>query len=363
MKNLSPIIFVILALLIMFLPHLIMLALPIIFFFIITSIAKNNTNSKHDFADLLWKFQRSKSWRMFVKNQWESFFNNFNFNQNNMINFNSKSLITGIWIFVFVMILIDWIVNVPAGHVAVLFDRGRWVLSESLWEWIHLKIPFWQNATKMDTRIQIYTMSIAPSEWDVYWDDAVESTTKDGQTVKVDMTVQFFLAKEDAPIVYQKVWLNYVEKVVRPAARSIIREMVTGYNSKEFFSIEKRQELQFKIEEKIKANLDSKKLTLDSALLRNIQFSSVYLGAIEEKQIAEQKIQKAEFEKQESLIRKEKLIIEAEAEAEAIKLKGQALRANKEMIQLEMINKLAPNIKWWVLPDGVMPLLDLKSMQ
>jgi regulator of protease activity HflC (stomatin/prohibitin superfamily) len=56
-------------------------------------------------------------------------------------------------------------------------------------------------------------------------------------------------------------------------------------------------------------------------LVRNIKFSDIYLNSIEEKQIAEQKIQKAEFEKKEAIIRKEKTIIEAEAEAEAIKLK------------------------------------------
>jgi hypothetical protein len=47
----------------------------------------------------------------------------------------------------------------------------------------------------------------------------------------------------------------------------------------------------------------------------------VYLDSIEEKQVAQQKIQKAEYEKQQALIVKETKIIEAEAEAEAIKLK------------------------------------------
>jgi hypothetical protein len=36
--------------------------------------------------------------------------------------------------------------------------------------------------------------------------------------------------------------------------------------------------------------------------LRNVRFSDLYLNSIEEKQIAEQKIQKAEFERQEAEI-------------------------------------------------------------
>jgi prohibitin 1 len=99
------------------------------------------------------------------------------------------------------------------------------------------------------------------------------------------------------------------------------REVVTGYNSKELFNIETRHKVQTQIEENMKKALNAKNIALDATLLRNVQFSDIYLHAIEEKQVAEQKIQKAEFEKQEASIRKEKKIIEAEADAEAIKLK------------------------------------------
>lgn len=288
--------------------------------------------------------------------------NNLNLNLKDMFNLWYKKLAWIIWIIAIVLIILDWIVNVPAGHVAVIFDRWRWVLETPLWEWIHLKIPFWQKATIMTTRIEAYTMSIATREWDVYWDDAIDALTKDGQKVQLDMTVQYHLEKTDAPNVYQKIWLNYVSKIIRPWARSISREVITAYNSKELFQNETRQKVQNEISDKMSNYLQWKKLALDWLLVRNIKFSDIYLNAIEEKQIAEQKIQKAEFEKQEAMIRKEKKIIEAEAEAESIKLKWEALRANKEIIQLEMVNKLSPNIQWWVLPDWVMPLLDLKEM-
>jgi regulator of protease activity HflC (stomatin/prohibitin superfamily) len=276
---------------------------------------------------------------------------------------NLKRIIPTIITLIGVMLIIDGFVMVPAGHVAVILDRGRGVLEEPLPTGLHLKIPFWQKTTEFDTRLQTYTMSIAASEGELYGNDAIEALTKDGQQVKVDLTVQFYLPPQNASDIYANVGLNYVDKIVRPAARSIVRNVITGFNSKELFAIETRQEAQTAIKTAMTENFESKNLILDDILLRNVQFSDVYLKAIEEKQIAEQKIQKAEFEKQEALIIKEKKIIEAEAEAEAITLKGDALKNSPKVIELEMVQKLSPNIDWGVLPDGVLPMLNMGDIK
>ena len=291
-----------------------------------------------------------------------------NFNKNNNFNMNNLSLkwIAAVPVILWILwfaIITDWIVNVPAWSVAIIFDRWSWVLEEPLWEWIHLKIPFWQKSTVLTTRVQAYTMSATSWEWNAYWDDAIAALTKDGQKVSVDITVQFNLEKLNAPEVYQTIWLDYVSKIVRPWIRSIARENITRFDSKELFSNETRQKVQSSIEDQMSKYLEDKNVNLVWVLVRNIEFSKVYLDSIEEKQVAQQKIQKAEYEKQQALIVKETKIIEAEAEAEAIKLKWQALKANNEIIQLQMVDKLSPNIKWWILPDSVMPLLDIKWLQ
>ena len=59
----------------------------------------------------------------------------------------------------------------------------------------------------------------------------------------------------------------------------------------------------------------------------------------------------------------QKKIIEAQAEAEAIKLKGEMLKANPGVVQFEFVQKMAPDIKWGILPSDSLPLLDLKSLQ
>jgi hypothetical protein len=76
--------------------------------------------------------------------------------------------------------------------------------------------------------------------------------------------------------------------------------------------------------------------------------------------VAEQRIQKAEYQKLEAAELKQKKIIEAEADAEAIKLKGQSLRANPQVIQFEFVQKMAPDINWGILPDSIVPLINLQ---
>jgi regulator of protease activity HflC (stomatin/prohibitin superfamily) len=268
----------------------------------------------------------------------------------------------GIIAFLFVL---DGFVNVPPGNVGVISDKGRGVLEEELGVGLHLKIPFWQTAILLDTRLQVYTMSIAMREGQVTGDDSIEVLTKDGQKVNVDLTVQYVVDAKQADRIYDEIGNLYQveQKVIRPPVRNIVREVITGYESKQLFDNASRQKASQEIEELIRKKYAQDYVILRSSLLRNVRFSDVYLNAIEEKQVAEQKIQKAEFEKQEAKIRKERTIIEAEAEAEAISLKGESLRENPEVIQLQFVEKMAPQINWGILPDGALPLIDLKNLQ
>ncbi len=304
--------------------------------------------------------------------------------------FITKFVPVGVLVIALILVVMDGFVNVPAGHVGVIFDRGRGVLEQEFDEGLHLKTPFWQSVVMMNTRLQTYTMSTHLSEADMVnntkalqlqslvgrsesairqyavqsggTNNSIDALTKDGQRVTVDLTVQFQIDGSNASVIYRSIGLGYVDKVVRPAARSITREKVTGFTSKELYNESTRQKMEQEIEATIKENFVSKNIILGDVLIRHIGFSGAYLNAIEEKQIAQQKIEKAEFEKQEAEIRKEKTIIEAQAEAESIRLKGEALEQSPEVIQLQFVEKMSPQIKWGVLPDNGLPLLDIGKL-
>lgn len=261
------------------------------------------------------------------------------------------------------LIVLDGFYSVPAGHVGVIFDQGRGVIEESVPEGLHMKIPFWQSVYIIDTRLQAYTMSIAPGEGDLRGDDSIESLTKDGQKVHIDMTLQYRIPGKDAPWIIQNVGLDYVEKIVRPGARNIIRDAITGYDSTKLFTQDTRLEAQKRMKTDLEKLYSNQRIQVQEVLLRNIRFSDIYLQSIEDKQVAQQRIQKAEYERDEAQKLKEKKIIEAEAEAKAISLRGETLRSNPSVIQYEFVQKLAPDIQWGILPDGAVPLIDIQGLR
>ncbi len=271
---------------------------------------------------------------------------------------NSKNIIGIIIAVIVFLIILDGLVSVPPGHVGIIYDRGRGVLAKELPEGLHLKIPFWQVSYLMDVRTQEYTMSVAPGEGAIYSDDSMTAPTADGQTVEVDATVLFHPDRTKAAELFQSVGPDYIQKIVRTVSRSQIRAVIAKYSAIDVYAI-KRDEAEIKINEVIRELFAEKDIILERVLLRHIAFSPQYAQAIEEKQVAEQRIQKAEYQRLEAEKLKEKKIIEAQAEAEAIRLKGETLRRNPEVIQFEFVQKMADDINWGILPDNILPLLNL----
>ena len=269
-----------------------------------------------------------------------------------------KNLFGIIIAIVLLLIVLDGLVSVPPGHVGIIYDRGRGVLEKELPEGLHLKVPFWQVSYLMDVRTQEYTMSVAPGEGAIYSDDSMTAPTADGQTVEVDATVLFHPDKTKAAELFQEIGPDYIEKIVRTVSRSQIRAVIAKYSAIDVYAV-KREEAEDKINEVIEELFAEKDIILERVLLRHIAFSPQYASAIEEKQVAEQKIQKAEFQRLEAEKLKEKKIIEAQADAEAIRLKGESLKRNPEVIQFEFVQKMAGDINWGVLPSDILPLLNL----
>ncbi|MFC1599526.1 prohibitin family protein [Patescibacteria group bacterium] len=257
-------------------------------------------------------------------------------------------------------IIMDGLVSVPAGHVAVIFDQGHGVLENEMDEGLHLKIPFWQNATIMDARTQEYTMSILQGEGAKHNDDSIESRSKDGQVIWVDATILYHIDKTEADNIKRTLGTKeeYNSKIVRPRAREVLRGVVARFNALDLVS-----ELRVDMVEEMNADLAEayakQNIILEEVVLRNITFSVDFANAVEEKEVARQRIKTAQYQKEQATELKEKIIIEAQAEAEGIRLKGDALRSNPEVIQLEFVNKLGPNVQWGILPSNSTPLVNV----
>lgn len=234
------------------------------------------------------------------------------------------------------------LIFVPAGHVGVVYDLGRGVLSGTLREGMNIAIPYWQRVVLFDTRLQEYTMAAVADEGTLFRDDSLDAPTSDGQQVKVDVTVLFRIDKEKSPDIYKTIGTDYINKIVRPFTRSQIRMVISRYTAPAIYS-EKRQEAEAIMTQELAQLMADKYIIVDKVLLRAVYFSPEYSKAIEEKVIAEQRVKQAEFEVKEASQRAQAKIAEAKGLAEAQTLQKASL--TPEFIQLEAIKK-------W---DGKMP--------
>lgn len=228
------------------------------------------------------------------------------------------------------------LIFIPAGHVGIVYDMGRGVLSTPMNEGLNYAIPIWQRVTLMDARLQEYTMSASVDEGALRRDDALDAPTSDGQQVKVDASVIFKIDKSKAPELYQKIGADYIDKIIRSFSRSQIRMVISRYSATAIYS-ESRQEAEAVMARELGELLKAKYIILDKVLLRAVYFSPEYSKAIEDKVIAEQRVKQAEFEVKEATQRAQSKIAEAKGLAEAQALQKASLTA--EYLQLEAIKK------------------------
>ncbi|WP_373330906.1 prohibitin family protein [Salmonirosea aquatica] len=186
-----------------------------------------------------------------------------------------------------------------------------------------------------DTKTQNYTMSATTAEGDQSGDDAIRVLSADGLEVVIDLTVLYKILPTSAPNIYKEIGRDYKDKIVRPLARTRIRDNAVYYDAVSLYS-KKRDEFQDRIYKTIDKDFKDRGLILEQLLIRNIDLPESVKKTIESKINAEQDAQKMEF-----VLQKEK----QEAERKRVEAKGisdyQTIIASSltdRQLQYEMIN-------------------------
>lgn len=245
---------------------------------------------------------------------------------------------------VLLVTLFKMMIVVPAGKRVVLFNVLVGVEHRTLGEGMHLVVPFVQTPVAYNVRTNTYTMSGRDAEGQLPGDDALECLTADGQKIRVDMSVIYRLNPEEVWLLHREIGPDYEDKIIRPEISSIARNTFTNYTVVDIYS-HKRDRVQAEIGERLKRSLAKYHIDVDETMIRNVTFSEAFAHAIEQKQVALQEAERMRFVLDKERQEKERKIIEAQGEAEAIRQKAAVLRANPLLIQYEYVNKIAPGIK------------------
>jgi regulator of protease activity HflC (stomatin/prohibitin superfamily) len=270
---------------------------------------------------------------------------------------NPGLLILGIGVTVFAAAFANrCFLTVPAAYVATVYDplRGG-VQPTELPEGFHFVLPWWKTEL-WRVQTQEYTMSAIRSEGAVIGDDSIHCQTNEGLGLNLDVTVLFHIDPKDAHALWQKVGEDYQRVLVRPYARNVIRMVVAKYSVVDVYG-PKRQQIEQEITESMRQAFAEKGIALESVLLRNVEFANPeFAQAITEKQVAEQQIRTEEQNLRRAQIEKQTMIAQAKGEAEAIQRRGETLRQNPEVVQYELVQKIAPNVRALYLPPNYLPV-------
>jgi prohibitin 2 len=187
-------------------------------------------------------------------------------------------------------------------------------------------------------------MSASENEGDKQGNDALTALSADGQKVHIDISVRYHLDPDYVWQIHDQIGPNYVEKIIRPEAQTVVRNIISSYTVTQLYS-SARQTISNQMKEQMEKGLGKYHLTLDELLVRNIGFSDAFAAAIEQKQVALQEAERMKYVLQKEESEKTRKIIAATGEAESIRRKAVALKQNPQLIQYEYVQKLAPNVK------------------
>ena len=279
---------------------------------------------------------------------------NFNiplkFNPNNMM----KKIWLGVVAIVALIILVNAIKVIPAGHTGVLHLFGK-VSETELRSGIHLINPL-AAIEKMNIQTQEYTMSIAQGEGKRFGADAIASLTKEGLSVDLDLTVLFRLNEESASDVYRDIAAEYEEKLIRPTIRSVIRAVTANYVAADIYS-EKRTEVATGILDKARADLEARGIVIEDVLLRNVQLPQRIADSISEKLAAEQEAQRYDFVLQKEEKEADRKRIEAAGQRDAQKIIAEGLtQSYLQYLYLQNLKELEGTIYVPTNPESGIPL-------
>jgi len=255
-----------------------------------------------------------------------------------------KYILVGVIVLFLLVFMLKIYVIVDPGERAVIFNKATGNLRVTPNEGFYFLVPLVEEPTVYDVKAKTYTMSIMALEGEIRGDDSLQALTSDGQTVLLDISVRYHPDIDNLDKLHRRIGIDFVNKIIRPQVRSTVRMIVSEYPVLDVYS-GKRLRIQAEINKGLSDSFIKSFIICDEVLLRNVQFSKDFQQAIENKQIAQQEAQRMKYVLEKQELEKQRKIIEAEGEAESLRLKGKALADNPALIQYEYVKLLAPSIQ------------------
>jgi prohibitin 2 len=233
--------------------------------------------------------------------------------------------------------------TVDTGHRGVEVHFGK-VVSESMPEGLYFYNPFTTDIVQLDTRIQ-------------RWESNTDAYTKDVQQAAVTFVLNYHLEPAFAHTTLAQTGTDWANKLLPQVVYQSVKDAFGHWEAVQV--VENRQGLQSAMAASISAELADKHIILDNFSLTNVDYNNEFEHAVETKVVAVQNaiaeqnrtVQKQELGKQ--------IVIEAQANAQSISIRAEALSRNQQLVQWEAVQKWDGKLPQYMLGDDSVPFISI----
>ena len=274
--------------------------------------------------------------------------------------------------------------TVDAGEKAVVLTFGE--ISSTADAGLHFKLPFIQTVKKFNVRVQKATFG--RGEGALANQPVLSAYSYDQQIIesyRLSITWSYDADKIDQVYKYFGTGVsdNIFHTVISPVVQQSTKTILGQYTAVTI--VQDRAKLDHSIAQVMEQQLKEYPVKILSIQLEDVNFSKNYESIIEqtaqkkqEVETARNELQKVQIESQKQVAQAEaenkaiklqadaeayRITVQAKAEADAIRLKGDALRSNRELVDLTIAEKWDGSVPQTVVASGngssVVPLLNI----
>ena len=214
--------------------------------------------------------------------------------------------------------------TVQSGTRKLVFSAGK--LTSVSDEGLHLRLPIYQKVMSVPVTTQKTT-------------DEAHAASSDLQVVAAGISINYHFDLDKLPDIYEQTHFMVEERIIKPRIQEALKAVAAKHTAEDL--IVNRAVAKQEIDVMLKAALQPYYIIVEDVLLTDFQFSKEFDRAIEAKQTEAQNTQKARNILERTKIESEQRIVQAKAEAEAIRIQAEAIRSQggAEYVQLKWIEK------------------------
>jgi regulator of protease activity HflC (stomatin/prohibitin superfamily) len=238
---------------------------------------------------------------------------------------------------------------VPAGSAGVRLSQFSGASPVTLYPGVHLVLPLVQHVETFNIRDIVYATTTGAVDPKVSAGDILKVQTKEGLEVGLALAIRYRIDPSKLAYVYTNLPQPVESEMVPPVVASVFREIAPNYQVRELFAT-KRDEIRRTAAERITQKLGADGIQVKEVMLRDIHLPEEFAKSLEGVLLKEQENERLTVE----LDVKQKMVREAELEAEA--LKARQVKEAEGQAQVTVLQAKAQ-------ADAMMYTLPLKEKQ